>query len=446
MTSLDAGYAYFDARVRPRLLGERAQRLLMGLMLLVLLQMLLLPNPLLSELTGYAEPGGMPLLKVHFYSYTLLIALLFVVACVGLVRFVSEQAVKRPGVLQFAGVVALCAIVTIFRQGIGGVAYMVDTLFAAPLAVMLVFYLDEERRQRLTAFIIWFVTFNAVIGVVERVVSVHLFMLGDSANFEYFRATALMGHPLENAFITSSVMFLVVAMPWSAWRKFVVLSICMAGILAFGARSSFAVTIALGIAAALLFGARALLRGEMRLSTLAAAPWIALVSLAAFTALTFGTSLGERIVKLAKLDESAQARVNVFGLFDSLSTNDLLYGANLTKVGFTLETFNNVKIIENCWIAILLMLGAVLFVVFAVSLLGFFRSIARGRGAVAAFAVLSFLLVASTSNSISSKTPSLALFAIALVGIPLVGRRRPEAGEEGEAVRYAVSLREGVWS
>jgi hypothetical protein len=80
-----------------------------------------------------------------------------------------------------------------------------------------------------------------------------------------------------------------------------------------------------------------------------------------------------------------------------------------------------------------------------VSLLGFFRSIAHGRGAIALFAVLNFLLVASTSNSISTKTASLAIFAIAMLGIPLVKKRRSDA-EDGEPVRYAVPLREGVWS
>jgi hypothetical protein len=287
------------------------------------------------------------------------------------------------------------------------------------------------------------VAVNAAIGVVERVAGIH-FIFSDLDKFEHFRATALLGHPLENAFITSSVMFLAVAMPWSAWKKALILAVCMAGILAFGARSSFGVTIGLGIAAALYFGGRALLRGELRLSTLVAAPWLALLALAGGAALTFGTVLGERIVKLAKFDESAQTRVDAFKLFDYVSPHDLLYGVDFAEVNFLLDTYGAVKIIENCWINILLMLGAVLFALFAASLLGFFRSIARGRGAIAAFAILNFVLVASTSNSISTKTPSLAIFAIAMIGIPLVARRF--RSEDGVPVRYAVPLREGVWS
>ncbi len=447
MTSLDATYAYAEPRTstRARGLGQGAQRVLMALMVIVLLEMLLLPNPLLTQFTGYAEPGGgNPLLKIHFYSYTLFLALAYVVASMGLVRFTAEQVVARPGVVQFAGVILLCAVITIWRQGIGGVAYMVDTLLAAPLAVMLAFSLDDERRRKLTSLIVYFVTFNAVIGVIERIAGVH-FIFTELDKFEYFRATALMGHPLENAFVTSSAMFLAVAMPWSAWKKALILSVCMAGILAFGARSSFGVTIALGIAAALFLGGRALLRGEMRLSTLVAAPWIAILALAAGAVLTFGTVLGERIVKLAKFDESAQTRVDAFKLFDYLSPSDILYGVDFAEVNFLLTTYKDVQIIENCWINILLMLGAVLFIVFAASLLGFLRSIARGRGAIAAFAILNFILVASTSNSISTKTPSLAIFAVALVGIPLVTRRR-RIEEEGEPVHYTVPLRDGVWS
>ena len=446
MTSLDASYAYGYERAAARGLGESAQRVLMVLMTFVLIEMLLLPSPLLTHFTGYAEPGGgNPLFKVHFYTYTLFVALAFVVACAGLVRFTAQQVAERPGVVQFAAVVALCVVITISRQGIGGVAYMVDTLLTPPLAVMLALSLDEERRRKLTAFIIYFVVLNAAIGIVERVAGVHFLMFGELDTSSLFRASALLGHPLENAFITSSVMFLAVAMPWSAWKKAIILSICMAGILAFGARSSFGVTILLGTMAAIYFGGQALIRRKMRLSTLAAAPWIALVGLAAGAALTFGTVLGERIVKLAKFEDSAQTRVEAFRIFDYLSADNMLYGIEFAEVNFLLDTYKDVQIIENCWINIFLWLGAILFVVFVASLLGFFRSISRGRGAIAAFAVLNFLLVASTSNSISTKTPSLALFAVALVGIPLVTRRRRPA-EDGEPVRYTVPLRDGVWT
>lgn len=446
MTNLDAAYAYALPRAPARGLNESAQRVLMALIGLALLEMLLLPNPLLTHYTGYAEPGGgNPLFKVHFYSYTLFLALLFVTANVGGIRFLSTQTSERPGVVQFAVVVMFCATVTIARQGIGGVAYMVDTLFAAPLAVMLISYLDAERRQRLTAFLIWFVTFNAAVGVFERILGIHLFHFGDLDGFAHFRATAFMGHPLENALITSSMMFLVLAMPWSAWRKAFVLSVCMAGILAFGARGGFAITLLMGTAAAVLFGARALLRGEMRLSTLVNAPLVGTLALAAGAVLTFGTVLGERIVALARFDESAQARVDAFKLFDYLSLNDVLYGVDFAEVNFILKLDKDVQIIENCWIAILLMLGAILFVVFALSLLGFFRSISRGRGALIAFAVMNFVLVASTNNSLSTKSPSLVLFSVALIGIPLlVQRRRSPAA--GAPLRYEPPMRDGVWS
>jgi hypothetical protein len=436
--------AYLGAEHTSRL-GESAQRVLMALMVLVLLQQLVLPTPLLGQLTGYANPGGMPLLKIHFYSYTLFIALAFVFACIGPVRFASEQIAARPGVVQFACVVVLCAMITVARQGVGGVAYMVDTLLAAPLAVMLAFYLDEERRRKLTALIIYFVTFNAIIGVAERLTGFKLFHFPDLEEVSFFRSTALMGHPLENAFVTSSVMFLVLAVPWSAWRKAFILAICMAGILSFGARSSFALTILLGVGASLFFLVRGLLRGDMRLSTLAGGPWIAGLALAGGAALTFGTVLGTRIVELAKFDGNAQVRVDAFKVLNYLSPNELLYGADSAEIKFLIETFKDVDIVENCWVGMLLLLGVILFAVLVVSLLGFLRSISRGRGALAAFAVLNFLLVASTSNSISTKTASLALFSVAMVGIPYAVRRREEV-EAVQPVHYEVALREGVWS
>ena len=238
-------------------------------------------------------------------------------------------------------------------------------------------------------------------------------------------------------------MFLVPAMPWPVLRKFAVLAVCMAGILAFGARSSFAAALILGAVAALFFGTRALLRGEMRVSTLAAAPWVGLLTLGAGAALIFGTSLGERIVQLAKFDASAQTRLDVFKLFDHLSTSDLLYGIDFAEINFLLKTYKDVDIIENCWIGLLLMLGAILFVVFALSMLGFLRSIARGRGALALFAIVNFLLVASANNSLRTQTASLVIFVVALIGIPNAMRRRREAAAPG---RFGPPRRETAWS
>jgi hypothetical protein len=291
---------------------------------------------------------------------------------------------------------------------------------------MLASYLDAERRRLMTSGIIWFVTFNALVGIGERVASVHLFNLPGIDQFEYFRATAFMGHPLENGFITSSVMFLVPAMNWRTSRKLLVLAICMAGILAFGARMSFLISIVMGAAACLYFTALQLVRGRMRLATLAAAPWIAMVTLLAGTALTFGTVLGERIAKLAKFDESAEARVYAFKLFDYLSMHDLLYGVDFAEIEFLLKIDKDLRILENCWIGILLLLGAVLFVLFALSMLVYLWSLARGRSGWVVFAILNFLLVASTSNSISTKTPSFMIFSLAIAGIacmPLWRRR-----------------------
>lgn len=422
-------------------LNESSQRVLTALLALALLLALLLPTPLLDEITGYANPGGMPLFKFHFYTYTLLVALVLLAFAAGPVRLVSEQAFAQPGVLQFALVIVLCAAITILRQGMSGVANMANTMFAAPLAVMLAFYLDEGRRMKLTALIIGFVAVNAAIGVGERIAGVNLFVFPEMGGTEYFRATALMGHPLENAFVTSSVMFLVPAMPWSARCKGGVLALMLAGILAFGARSSFTVTLILGMAAVLYVGAVALARGEMRISTLAAAPWAGLLAICALAALTFGTSLGERIVELAKIDASAQARIDVFRLFNYLSPGDLLYGVDFAEINFLLKTYKEVAIIENCWIGLLLMLGAILFAVFAVSLLIFLRSIARGRGTTAFFAVMAFLLVASTSNSLRTQTASLMIFAVALYGLP--------ARESAPRARRAVfepAIVQGAWS
>ncbi len=106
-----------------------------------------------------------------------------------------------------------------------------------------------------------------------------------------------------------------------------------------------------------------------------------------------------------------------------------------------MKTYKDVAIVENCWIGLLLMLGAILFVVFALSLLGFLRSISRGRGAFAFFAILDFLVVASTSNSLRTQTASLLIFVVALIGIP-----KRLTAPSGRRAMAPVPVHQGAWS
>src|SRR5207249_2378071 len=72
--------------------------------------------------------------------------------------------------------------------------------------------------------------------------------------------------------------------------------------------------------------------------------------------------------------------------------------------------------IENYWIYLLLQLGILKFVPFALALLWFLGWLARGRGLYVGLATLSFLVTSSGNNSLSSKTTAVGALVILVIG------------------------------
>ncbi len=391
--------------------------------------LLVLSPPLLDRITGYTSPGGMPLLKIHFGTYLLFGALFLMLAKIGLPAFVFRSFQEQIGVLQFAALMAIVSAIVVLRQGMSGLAFFIDTLLTAPIAILIASYLDEKQRQKIMLLIIAFILVNAVVAVGERLAGKHIFNFQELWEVRFFRSTAFLGHPLTNAALTGFAMVLIVALNWHPLVKLCAISLCLAAILSFGARASFVST---AIALSLSCVAWSILRfraGRMPRRLVRILPLILFLGAIVCAYLFTATDLGERIFALTKLgdgaslDDSAAVRINLFQIFHFISRDELLYGTSFYHILIILQVYKNIPVIENFWINILLFLGLILFIVFVISFLLFLFSICRGRGLFAYFAILNFLLIASASNSLSTKTPSLVIVVVAVFGLP----RRREA-------------------
>lgn len=425
-------------------LNKSAQGTVFALMVLAVLLAVFLPAQLLTKFTGYTDPGGgNPVFKIHFYSYALALAFVFVLACRGPISVLSDQIAKQFGVVQFGFVVGICAAILVIRHGVGSLGYMVDTLLVAPLAIVLTGYLTPERQYKLAALIVWVVLLNAAVAIVERMLGMHLMDIIPGKGDVYFRSTAFFGEPLANALVTSAVMFVILGMQWSARRKTIALLVCFAALLSFGARGALLITSILIVTAVLSVGVISLFKGRLRLSTLAFAPWVLTLGLATIVVLMFATPLGERIVSTAYFDENAEERLDAYRVFDYLSDREILSGISAAKVNRIIATDYNIQIIENFWVILLLMLGAIMFVFFLISLIWFCYSLAA-RGEVLGFiAVAGFFLVASTNNSLATKSPALMLFVLAMAGCTRVFR---DPKPIPKPVHYVVPRHNGLWT
>jgi uncharacterized membrane protein len=89
----------------------------------------------------------------------------------------------------------------------------------------------------------------------------------------------------------------------------------------------------------------------------------------------------------------------------------------------------------------LLSMGTPVFSILVVSIFWFAYSLRKSQPVLMTFAVLIFFLVASTNNSLASKTPALTIFAAAAYGL----RRLPQRARKSAfpAFQFPPALRRG---
>ena len=84
-------------------------------------------------------------------------------------------------------------------------AYMVDT-FIIPMSVLVsMTYLTSQQRNFLAKTILLVLLLNALMAIAEFAMRNHILPHGRFDGFVHFRASALFGHPLNNALITASL-------------------------------------------------------------------------------------------------------------------------------------------------------------------------------------------------------------------------------------------------
>ncbi len=388
----------------------------------------------------YTRSGGLPWEKFHPGTILAVAALAARIASAerpsGAVRRILR---REPAMLFFLFTVGVAACHAVLVSG-NPVTGLVDTFVLPALLVLLVEDLREDLRRRLAALVCVCIGLNACIGLAEfvfdwRLVSVEI-PEGAYDPTDYhmqaaidWRATALLGHPLQNAVITGAFI-LCIASSGCRWMPIALrvplAAVSLLSMAAFGGRASLVLTVLGLVAFALWAAARHLASGGepprrgVALGLVAARFLVAGAVLAAGSG--FFDKLADRFVNDAG---SAKARLVMWDMFDPLSWTDILFGPDPAVVQLTQHLLGIDLGIESFWVAMTLYYGLIgasgLFIglgVFTWRLIS-----ARRRGA--APVLLFYFAVASTSTGLSSKTTGLAL--VTLMILALLERRPPRA-------------------
>lgn len=375
----------------------------------------------------YAGAGGSFLEKIHPCTWVAMMALGFKALSrprplTILQDFFDSYAV---GLYMIAWLALLMSTIFIQKQPF---TPAIDTFLLPPMLFVLASDLGE--RQRLTICRIFHVmmTANALLGLIEFKTGFRLTpseLVSEAGPTVAWRASAFLGHPLGNAMFTGSYALALAVSKRSGLPdilKMPIILLQLGGLFSFGGRAALVVTIALlGLVACLrlleiLLGAR---------FSRAAAGAVLIVFPILLGGLVLVAQAGffdQMLSRFSDDNGSAAARVAMLELFRYIGFADLMLGPDPTYLT-ALQYQLNIEVgIESFWIAFLLQNGGLISLIFFPAL-GCLTWAVISRTTPGALIVLIFYyFVASTSLSMSAKTP---MFGMTLFMMLVMLKRMP---------------------
>jgi hypothetical protein len=397
------------------------QPLVERLTLVAVLVTMCVSAPLLSLLgVPYDAPDGFFLLKLHPGTWITLSALTLSLAVRGNpLRELGRSLAAQPPVAIYLGTVMAMLLYSALRYGPSGAAFFIDTLLVPGLLALLLARMGPAGLRWLPPLLVAILLTNETIGVIEQLLQHRLIpntvLGGKLLHEDVFRATALMGHPLTNAAITGFGLFLLYRLP-RPWMRIATCWLGCIALLSFGGRTALGVNVTLLVLIATVNGLRCLRAGRLSYRGLTGGGALLILLPAAVAAPIMLGGVGARIIAKLGWDESAEVRATSLTIYQHMSLDQVLFGMSPAEIATSMREIGlhlPDEAIENFWVALSVQVGVILLACFAVGFLVFLWHLGRRNSWPIRWALVGFVLIASTSNSLSAK--DILLFAVVVM-------------------------------
>lgn len=386
------------------------------LIILFVLFSLCLGTPLLNAL-GYSHTNesGPIYFKLHPATYISLVLFLFIILNFKDRIFLVFK-YRKPYFLLLCSIVLVIFFLFIFGRS-NSIAFIFDTLLAPTLFAISFPLNNSKLRNMLIKVILGFFVLNCSLAILERGLDFNLFPVKGNTEIAGFRASALLGHPLNNALITATIMAFIFLSNNS--KKYLLLLLGLISLICFGTRGAlygFGSLTFIFIFYQILFyyktSAQSLNRNNSQNYRKHLITFLIFAIISTSFIIVY-TKLGERLMSVSYFDESsAAARLDVLSILDMYSFSDFIFGVNQKKLEMSLWSIQ-ISIIENFWIQWLFKFGAISFVILVISLLkGLMSSVKYYKNMEKLYLLVMFFIVASTNNSLATSTTALSIFMI----------------------------------
>lgn len=374
---------------------------------------LVLGNRTLDIFYPYTAEGGNPLLKIHPGTWLLLVGFALYGFARGYGRLLYEIVNHhKPAIIALIATIVLI-LYTVAMWGKGGAAYLVDTYTFAIVCLIMATQLTYRQCLGLFKLIAIIIAVNCLIAIFEFLTRAH-FLPNSATGTRFFRANALMGHPLNNALITLSVALAVFIAPFSNIWRYAMLSLALFAILAFATRASLVMYVAAVVFIIWSYSFTTKMKKRKRQLWVVVSPLLAAFCFIVFYFIVFFTGIGDGIASRSSLDDSAMARTHAITFFTGLPLGKYFFGVGNEEFMSLVSLYSAVPIIENFWIQLVVTYGVPMFFALLVSYGKLIKWIVGRANFQAYILVAVWLIAASTNNSLSIKTSALAVFLLIL--------------------------------
>jgi len=403
--------------------GQQAHGIVGGLFLVIVFLLFAVSSGVLGALgINHGGVSGAVTSKIHPATYLSFLTLaLLIVARRNPASYFASVVTRQPGTLAFllATLMLTAYIVLVGRKGI---ATVFDTYLLAVAVALIAAELDGRDFIRAEKLIHVLLAANAALALLEYAIGYLFFPYRfEGVELEWdMRSTGLSGHPLENAQLTAIYIMALIAgggssMP-PALRPAAVL-LQLAAMVPFGGRTAMLLTLAM-MALWLVPRITHLLRGG-RMSLPAYASVAILIPLLALlvAAIASGGFFDVLLARFVDDSGSAKTRVEMFEIFSQLSAHDILVGANPDMIDSIRRSLGLELGIENPIVRLVLYQGAIFSAFLIVGLILFLAEITRRLRPGYAMALISFVIIVNSYESISNKTVGLAQFIVLMTAM-----------------------------
>jgi hypothetical protein len=353
-------------------------------------------------------------IKVHPSNYLLIFIFLFSLISGEIRKSIISCSNELKSLFHFFLATITVSALSVYFNGISGVGYLIETHIIASTLGIMTYICSEKHKGIIKDTILIFILLNSMLAFVEFFFHRHLIGYPQYTTASFFRSSAFLGHPLDNALITASAFFFIFSTKWNLTIKLLSSFFYEASLLCYGARTAVvisSITITIFLVVSFFKG----FRKKTKYLELSAFIFFALIISLILFILIHDFGFGKRIFALDLFDESGAVRIKLFDIFHYVTNRELLTGISQTNISTLSTSLVGIQVIENFWVLFIILLGVPLGIFFIFFFVKMLFSLIYKQKLTSQLAAFTFILIASSNNSLASKSVSLTIIILLLV-------------------------------